>query len=70
MHLLQSGVNLIYIRDLPGRADVSTTEVYVRADGHFKRKALTLTCPCPAPEPETPVRHKKGPHHISTVVGS
>ena len=37
MHLLQSGVNLIYIRDLLGHADVSTTEVYARADEHLKR---------------------------------
>ena len=28
MHLLQSGVNLIYIRDLLGHSDVSTTEIY------------------------------------------
>ena len=58
MHLLQSGVNLIYIRDLLGHADVSTTEVYARADEHFKRKALTSAYPCPTPEPETPVWHK------------
>lgn len=32
MHLLQAGVNLIYIRDLLGHADVSTTEIYARAD--------------------------------------
>jgi site-specific recombinase XerD len=28
MHLLQSGVNLIYIRDFLGHVDYSTTEVY------------------------------------------
>jgi integrase len=28
MHLVQAGVNLIYIRDLLGHADVSTTEIY------------------------------------------
>jgi site-specific recombinase XerD len=28
MHLLQSGVNLVYIRDLLGHSDVSTTEIY------------------------------------------
>jgi site-specific recombinase XerD len=32
MHLIQAGVNLIYIRDLLGHADVSTTEIYARAD--------------------------------------
>lgn len=40
MHLLQSGVNLIYIRDLLGHTDVSTTEIYARADETMKRKAL------------------------------
>jgi site-specific recombinase XerD len=41
MHLLQSGVNLIYIRDLLGHVDIKVTEVYARADAEMKRKALT-----------------------------
>lgn len=40
MHLLQAGVNLIYIRDLLGHVDISTTELYARADMEMKRKAL------------------------------
>lgn len=40
MHLLQAGVNLIYIRDLLGHVDVSTTEIYARADTEMKRKAI------------------------------
>ncbi len=40
MHLVQAGVNLIYIRDLPGHADVSATEIYARADAEAKRKAI------------------------------
>jgi integrase/recombinase XerD len=40
MHLVQAGVNLIYIRDLLGHADVSTTEIYARADAETKRKAI------------------------------
>ncbi len=40
MHLLQSEVNLIYIRDFLGHADISTTEIYARIDGEMKRKAL------------------------------
>lgn len=58
MHLLQSGVNLIYIRDLLGHADVSTTEIYARADEHFKRQALTMAYPSPTPELETPAWQK------------
>ena len=52
MHLLQSGVNLVYIRDLLGHVDVSTTEVYARADERFKREALMLAYPSPLPEPD------------------
>lgn len=40
MHLLQSGVNIIYIRDFLGHVDCSTTEVYARADSEMKRKAI------------------------------
>lgn len=40
MHLLQSGVNLVYIRDFMGHSSVSTTEIYARADSKFKREAL------------------------------
>lgn len=40
MHLLQSGVNLVYIRDLLGHVSITTTEVYARADSEMKRKAL------------------------------
>jgi site-specific recombinase XerD len=40
MHLLQSGVNLVYIRDLLGHANIQTTEIYAKADSSMKRKAL------------------------------
>jgi len=40
MHLLQAGVNLIYIRDLLGHSNINTTEIYARADSEMKRKAL------------------------------
>jgi site-specific recombinase XerD len=40
MHLIQAGVNLIYIRDLLGHADVATTEIYARADAETKRRAI------------------------------
>ncbi len=45
MHLLQAGVNLIYIRDLLGHVDVATTEIYARADTELKRKALEQAYP-------------------------
>ncbi len=40
MHLLQGGINLIYIRDILGHVQCSTTEVYARADSKQKREAL------------------------------
>ncbi len=40
MHLLQSGVNLVYIRDLLGHVSIQTTEIYARADSKQKRDAI------------------------------
>jgi len=40
MHLLQAGVNLVYIRDFLGHATIKTTEIYARADSLMKRNAL------------------------------
>jgi site-specific recombinase XerD len=40
MHLLQGGVNLVYIRDLLGHSSIQTTEIYARADSKQKREAI------------------------------
>lgn len=40
MHLLQAGVNLVYIRDILGHVSILTTEIYARADSRQKREAL------------------------------
>ncbi len=40
MNLVNSGVDLIYIRDLLGHVSVKTTEVYARADAKLKREAI------------------------------
>lgn len=40
MHLLQSGVNLVYIRDILGHVSIQTTDIYARADSKAKREAL------------------------------
>ena len=45
VHLLQAGVNLIYIRDFLGHSDIKTTEIYARADSELKRKALENAYP-------------------------
>lgn len=40
MGLVDSGVDLIYIRDLLGHASVKTTEVYAKADAKRKCEAI------------------------------
>lgn len=40
MHLLQAGVNLVYIRDVLGHSSIQTTEIYAKADSKTKREAL------------------------------
>lgn len=40
LHLLEAGVNLIYIRDFLGHVNVTTTEIYLKCDTELKRKAL------------------------------
>lgn len=40
MHLLQSGINLVYIRDILGHVSIQTTDIYARADSKAKREAL------------------------------
>lgn len=43
MHLLQAGVNLVYIRDILGHTSIQTTDIYARADSKQKREALENT---------------------------
>lgn len=45
MHMLQAGVNLIYIRDFLGHVDLKTTEIYARTDTETKRKAIEKAYP-------------------------
>lgn len=40
MHLLQSGVNLVYIRDILGHSSIQVTEIYARTDSQQKREAI------------------------------
>ena len=40
MHLLENGVNLIYIRDILGHSSVTTTEIYSKVNPEIKRKHL------------------------------
>ena len=40
MHLLESGVNLIYIRDILGHESVTTTEIYAKTNPLIKEKEI------------------------------
>lgn len=50
VHLLRSGVPLIYIRDFLGHVSVTTTEIYVKVDAEQKRKALEGAYEVPSQE--------------------
>ncbi len=41
MHLLESGVNLVYIRDFLGHTSVMTTEIYARTNPKIKEEQLS-----------------------------
>ena len=40
MHWLEAGVDLQFIKDLLGHADLTTTEVYAQINTEMKRKIL------------------------------
>jgi len=50
VHLLQSGINIVYIRDILGHADLRTTEIYAKVDSISKRDALERVYQDPNPE--------------------
>lgn len=53
MHLLQAGVNLVYIRDILGHESIQVTEVYARVDSKLKREAIEKAYTDKVPQ-ETP----------------
>jgi hypothetical protein len=40
MHLLEAGVNLVYIRDFLGHSSMMTTEIYAKTNPEIKRKVI------------------------------
>ena len=54
MHMLEAGINIIYIRDFLGHEDISTTMVYVRADNRLKNDAVNKLAPKVTEETELP----------------
>ncbi len=59
VHLLRSGVPLIYIRDFLGHVSVTTTEIYAKVDAEQKRKALEGAYQVPSQEPVPEWRNDK-----------
>lgn len=51
MHLLESGVNYIYIRDFLGHSDIKTTEIYAKISVEQKKKALSSVYQENVPQP-------------------
>ena len=49
MHMLEAGVNLIYIRDYLGHESIETTQVYARANPEAKRNAIKKMEPSSVP---------------------
>lgn len=54
MHMLEAGINIIYIRDFLGHEDISTTMVYVRADNRLKNEAINKLSPKVTDEADLP----------------
>ena len=40
MHMLEAGINIIYIRDFLGHEDISTTEIYIHIDRSRLREEI------------------------------
>jgi integrase/recombinase XerD len=59
MHLLESGVNLIYIRDFLGHASVTTTEIYAKSNPEIKRKAIEQASPNVLPDEKLTKKDKE-----------
>jgi len=59
MHLLQGGVNLIYIRDFLGHSSVTTTEIYARSNPEIKRKAIEGASPKVLPKEKFSAKEKE-----------
>lgn len=45
MHMLEAGINIVYIRDFLGHEDVSTTMVYLHTNNRLKKDAINKLAP-------------------------
>lgn len=54
LHMLEAGINIIYIRDFLGHEDISTTNVYLRADNRLRNEAISKLSPRITSDTELP----------------
>ena len=59
MHLLEAGVNLVYIRDLLGHTSVVTTEIYAKANPKIKEEQIRKHSAAVAPTPKYSRKQKE-----------
>ena len=59
MHLLEAGVNLVYIRDLLGHTSVTTTEIYAKVNPKIKEEQIRKHSAAVAPMPKYSQRQKE-----------
>ncbi len=45
VHMLEAGINIVYIRDFLGHEDISTTMIYVRTDNRLRNEAINRLSP-------------------------
>lgn len=69
MHLLQAGVNLVYIRDILGHESIQTTEIYARADSKQKREAIERAYVDLRPESEDEPKWQENPDLLAWLKG-
>ncbi len=60
VHLLQSGINIVYIRDLLGHVNMKTTEIYAKIDPRARREALEMVYQNPTPDTPPAWHQQKG----------
>lgn len=59
MHLLEAGVNLIYIRDFLGHSSVTTTEIYAKTNSRVKEEQLVKHSQTIETDEKYTVKHKE-----------
>jgi len=45
VHMLEAGINIVYIRDFLGHEDISTTMIYVRTDNRLRNEVINKLSP-------------------------